>query len=32
MDISFGVHNILALAMSSLLSFVNESQEFSGVM
>lgn len=32
MEISFGVHNNLALAMSSLLSFGNESQEFSGVL
>lgn len=32
MDTSFGVHNSLALAMSSLLSFVTESQEFSGVL
>lgn len=32
MEIPFGVHNSLALATSSLLSFVNESQEFSGVL
>lgn len=32
MDLSFGGHNSLALALSSLLSFANESQEFSGVL